>query len=416
MRKTAIMILALMLAFSFTGCKEPDKLAYGKPVKRPEAVDISEQNEIVTDFAVRLLQNTFTGEENVLLSPVSILSGLSLIANGAEGESLSQIEAAVGMSAEEMNAYLYSYTHQLSENWDMDNKLHIANSLWINKDKNITVSDEFLKKNEMYHDASIFYTEFDQSCVEDTNKWIREQTDGKVDEIMNEIPEDVGMYLANSLVYEGVWPEKVYSNKEENFGISFDSISSGNKGLTIIQEREHFYLEDTSACGFMKYLEHGKYAFAALIPDENTDIQTYVQHLSGKRLRTILSNPEHKEYEVGIWMPQFSYDYEQDVVDVLMRMGIREVFDREIAEFSIFCIERGEEALYVEQFKHAASINVNAHGVNTDRRLSYSLKSMYSARFELGSSYSVYLNRPFLIAIIDCEHNVPLLLGVVNNI
>ena len=108
MRKTAIMILALMLAFSFTGCKEPDKLAYGNPVKRPEAVDISEQNEIVTDFAVRLLQNTFTGEENVLLSPVSILSGLSLIANGAEGESLSQIEATVGMSAEEMNAYLYS--------------------------------------------------------------------------------------------------------------------------------------------------------------------------------------------------------------------------------------------------------------------------------------------------------------------
>lgn len=366
MKKVVATMIAIILVLSITGCEEQDKLVSGEPVKRPEVVDISDQNVVVTDFAVRLLQSAFTGEANVLLSPVSVLSGLSLIANGTEGESLTQIEEAVGMSAEELNEYLYSYTYQLSENWDMDNKLHIANSLWINKDKNIKVSDEYLKKNETYHDASIFYTAFDQSCVDAANKWISDQTDGKVSGIMN--------------------------------------------------EREHFYLEDISASGFIKYFEHGKYAFAALVPDEDMDIQTYVQGLSGRRLQKILSNPDHKEHEVGVWMPQFSFDYERDMAYVLKHMGIIDIFERKVADFSSVGLGENGEELYIDRFNHSTKIRIDVNGMNTDRILPFSKYSKYFGRFEFGPWYSVYLNRPFVIAVIDCEHNVPLLFGVVTNI
>lgn len=411
MRKTAIMILALMLAFSFTGCKETDKLAYGKLVKRPEAVDISEKNEIVTDFAIRLLQNTFTGEENVLLSPVSILSGLSLIANGAEGESLAQIEAAVGMSAEEMNAYLYSYTHQLSENWDMDNKLHIANSLWINKDKNITVSDEFLKKNEMYHDASIFYTEFDQSCVEDTNKWIREQTDGKVDEIMNEIPEDASMYLVNSLVYEGMWTEKVSSYTQSDFTRTFAPVLSGNEEFSIMYERESVYLEDIAASGFMKYFAHGKYAFVVLLPNEDQDIKTYIQNLTGKRLYRILSNPIQESNVVGVWMPLFAFDYETNMKDVLRNMGVREILDKEKADFSLIDSIQNDESIQIDTVFYKSCMNLSINGINTDKENSNSEEGY--ALSDL-APYNIFIDRPFISMVIDCEHKIPLLIGVVN--
>lgn len=416
MKKVVATMIAIILVLSITGCEEQDKLVSGEPVKRPEVVDISDQNVVVTDFAVRLLQSAFTGEANVLLSPVSVLSGLSLIANGTEGESLTQIEEAVGMSAEELNEYLYSYTYQLSENWDMDNKLHIANSLWINKDKNIKVSDEYLKKNETYHDASIFYTAFDQSCVDAANKWISDQTDGKVSGIMNEISEDSSMYLANSLVYEGVWSEKVSSGEEKNCSLSFDNISSGNEELTIMNEREHFYLEDISASGFIKYFEHGKYAFAALVPDEDMDIQTYVQGLSGRRLQKILSNPDHKEHEVGVWMPQFSFDYERDMAYVLKHMGIIDIFERKVADFSSVGLGENGEELYIDRFNHSTKIRIDVNGMNTDRILPFSKYSKYFGRFEFGPWYSVYLNRPFVIAVIDCEHNVPLLFGVVTNI
>lgn len=413
MKKIVAILMAIVLALFFVGCKEPDKLVSGKIVKRAEVVDISEQNVVVMDFAVRLLQSAFTGEENMLLSPVSVLSGLSLIANGTEGESLAQIEEVVGMSAEELNEYLYSYKYHLSENWNMDNKLHIANSLWINKDKNITVSDEYLKKNETYHDASIFYTAFDQSCVDDTNKWISDQTDGMVSEIMNEISEDASMYLANSLIYEGVWPEKVYSNKENDFSLSFDNISSGNEELTIMHEREHFYLDDISANGFMKYFEHGKYAFVALVPDEDMDIQTYVQGLSGRRLQKILSNPDYKEHEVGVWMPQFSFDYETDMAYVLMDMGIRDIFEEKVADFSSVGLGEDVEELYINQFIYSTSISVDENGMNTDIKVS---PSQYSYAESIGPWYSVAVNRPFMIAVIDCEYNVPLLFGVVTNI
>lgn len=411
MRKTGIIILGLMFVISLAGCQESDKLTYGKPVKRPETVDISEQNEIVTDFAVRLLQNTYTGEENVLLSPVSILSGLSLIANGADGESLAQIEEVVGMSAEEMNAYLYSYTHQLSENWDTDNKLHVANSLWINKEKNITVSDEFLKKNEMYHDASIFYTEFDQSCVEDTNKWIREQTDGKVSEIINEIPEDAGMYLANSLVYEGLWAEKVSSYTQSDFTRTFAPVLSGNEEFSVMYERESVYFEDIAASGFMKYFAHGKYGFVVLLPNEDQDIKTYIQNLTGERLYRILSNPIQESNVVGVWMPLFALDYETNMKDVLRNMGVREILDKEKADFSLIDSMQNDESIQIDAVFYKNCMNLNINGINTDKE---NLNSEEGYALSDLAPYNIFIDCPFISMVIDCEHKIPLLIGVVN--
>lgn len=355
MRKVILGGIMAALVLSSGGCGQSKKI---------EVADLSEKNVIVTDFAVRLLQESFSKEENILISPVSVLSGVSLIANGVQGDSLAQIEEVVGLSADELNEYLYYYNNHLSEISDENNKFYLANSLWLNKDKNVSVSDEYLKKNKMYHDASVFHTSFTSECVDDTNKWISDQTDGAVSEVVNEISVDSSMYLVNGLVYEGVWPDKVHSGN--TFTISFDKISSGNKELTIMHEREHFYLKDIGASGFMKYFEDEKYAFAAILPDEDTDIQTYVEGLTGERLHKVLSNPVHGTSDVGVWMPLFSFDYKKSMTDMLMNMGIENVFEKEKADFSGFgCIEENEE-LSLDQFLYATSIDIDENGTNTE--------------------------------------------------
>jgi serpin B len=46
-----------------------------------------------------------------LISPVSALIALSMMANGADGSTLSQMEQVLGagMSVDEINKYLYTY-------------------------------------------------------------------------------------------------------------------------------------------------------------------------------------------------------------------------------------------------------------------------------------------------------------------
>ena len=61
--------------------------------------DRMEQGAVaVTDFGVRLLQNTMTEDENVLISPLSVILALGMTANGAGGETLSQMEEVFGIS------------------------------------------------------------------------------------------------------------------------------------------------------------------------------------------------------------------------------------------------------------------------------------------------------------------------------
>lgn len=71
--------------------------------------DLSSGNGKVTDFAVRLFKASEKSGENTLISPLSVLLALSMTANGAEGNTLEQMQAVLGMTTEELNPYLYSY-------------------------------------------------------------------------------------------------------------------------------------------------------------------------------------------------------------------------------------------------------------------------------------------------------------------
>jgi serpin B len=100
--------LTLSLITSLTGCgnkvKDPIKNAIDDTVKNTDLmsgikpnvvtadVDITGDTAVkVTDFAVRLFQNSMSDENNTLISPVSVLSALAMTANGAKGNTLTQM-------------------------------------------------------------------------------------------------------------------------------------------------------------------------------------------------------------------------------------------------------------------------------------------------------------------------------------
>ena len=59
-----------------------------------------------------LLRQTDTGG-STLLSPVSVVYALAMTANGAAGETLTQMESVLGLPLEELNACLRAYADQL---------------------------------------------------------------------------------------------------------------------------------------------------------------------------------------------------------------------------------------------------------------------------------------------------------------
>ena len=181
--------------------------------------DLTEGNKAFYDFTVSLFKENQVNGDNVLISPLSVLCALSMTANGAENDTLKEMEDVFGLSAEDMNKYLYSYINSLEQGEKFSLKL--ANSLWITNDETFKVNDDFLQINADYHNPQIYSVDFNsKDTVKDMNNWVKDNTDGMIPSIIDEpLPKATLMCLMNALAFEAEWANIYddYSVREGNF-------------------------------------------------------------------------------------------------------------------------------------------------------------------------------------------------------
>ncbi|MDE6004360.1 MAG: hypothetical protein K2G88_03140, partial [Oscillospiraceae bacterium] len=136
-----------------------------------------------TKFALELFQNEVNASEtneNVMVSAYSVVQAFGMLANGADGDTKTQIEQTIGgMPIEDLNQYLY--TQRITQPNDEKCKLSTANSIWVRDDaKRIQPKEEFLQTNANYYNASMFKAPFDDSTVIDINSWVKKNTDDMI--------------------------------------------------------------------------------------------------------------------------------------------------------------------------------------------------------------------------------------------
>ena len=207
-RLLALLLTLSITTISLTGCgskiQATNLMEEKKPANPVKMTSISETNTIAaTDFAVRLFQQAKNGEENTLISPLSVLPALSMTCNGAKDETRFQLEQTLGMPVDKLNDYLYSYIHHLPN--EKDCQFHLANSIWLRDAKDFIVDDNFLKNNAKYYDAGIYQSAFDDQTLADINNWVAAQTNDMIPTILDQIDSDAYMYLINTLSFDSKW-------------------------------------------------------------------------------------------------------------------------------------------------------------------------------------------------------------------
>ena len=154
----------------------------------------------MTGFGLDLLRRC-AGEENVLLSPASVLSALGMTANGAKGETLAQFEEAFGLSMDELNKVLSA---ALPED---DGVFSRANAIWFNDRDGLAVNHDFLQANADWYGAGIYSEPFGADTCDEINRWVSDKTKGMIPKILDQVPGDAVMYLVNALAFDGEWSD-----------------------------------------------------------------------------------------------------------------------------------------------------------------------------------------------------------------
>ena len=385
----------------------------------PEEGMIPGEKEIgaLSNASMNVFYNTLKAEDenaNVLISPASLSFAFGIAENGAEGNTLKQMEETVngGIPVEDINPILNYTSYKLNNAEDV--KWGVANSLWFNDNGSCKMEDEFLKKAVSYYDAEVYEKVFDEAVIDEINNWIYKKTDHMIDKVIDEYSKDAMLFIVNAMAFEGEWQEQ-YEKNDVFENMKFNNSDGTQSDVTLLHSTEGRYFELGEGTGFIKPYKGGQYAFVGILPDEGVTPEEYMEGLvnGNEDFSEAVRNAVYGDVEV--YLPEFDADYDKLMNDIYKDMGMDLPFDEDKAEFKGFFTDDETSDVWIGKVLHKTHIEVDRKGTKAAAVTVIEVdKCMALPVFD--DPVVIRLDRPFVYAIVDTETGTPIFLGCQNSI
>ena len=370
----------------------------GEPAKTKKMDDT--MRAAYETFAYKLFAQLPKGKTR-MISPFSIYVALSMLSDGADGNTLAQLDELLGLTAEERNAYLAGWLQELEAVRDKgETTFTNADSVWINEKLKSLVPNDYLNICAQYFKAAVFATPMDDSTVKDVNAWVKSKTKDMIDEIMDRMPPNTAAILMNAITLDAKWDKEFDEEKTKKDYTFTKADGTTEKVDMMFGEMPDGYLQNELATGFIKPYKGGEYSYIALLPREGVSVDQLLASLSPESIRSLLGDKNYKYMKINIGIPKYEAEYSIELNDVLQQLGVTDAFDDTKANLSRMIMDF---SVYVGKVGHKTYISVDEKGTQTagasDVVIQY--RSLPP---------SVILNRPFVYIIVD-SNGLPIFLG-----
>lgn len=363
-----------------------------------------------TLFKKLTLKSTKSGE-NTMISPVSLIVALGMLENGAKGESLAQLEKALGVKVGELNEW-YSIWSKLRSAVGNDT-LKLANSLWYREaGSGLRVENDYLKTLGDIYLAEVIAAKFDMNTVKDINNWVKKNTDGMIERIISELSEDSRLLLINATTFNGSWQDE-YEDADVKENVKFKRENGKIDRVTMLSSVEDDFYENKYLTGTKRYYRDGYYILL-MRPKKGYTVTDVLNKLTVKSFDRLIKNG--RQAEVHLKLPCFKYDYKIDnCKSALEKMGVKDVFDFDKSDLSGMASMEDGSNIYVSRVIHKTHIELDREGTKAAAVTAMEMKCTSAAPIEKEVK-KVTLNKPFIYAICEQETGVPVFMGTVNKI
>lgn len=156
---------------------------------------------------------TNTQNGNFCLSPASAAISFTLFANSIDNPWRDQVVNSLGFkSIDEMNTLTTKLLTYLPAD-ETGVLIKLANSVWVNNKYTISKDYKQFMQSTFRSPVSPLDISDNGHATGIINQWCKDNTEGLIKEIIDKLPEDLGVFWANALYFQGAWADKFDKTK-----------------------------------------------------------------------------------------------------------------------------------------------------------------------------------------------------------
>ena len=340
--KKALMFCVIIAIVSMSNCSDLVNSSDGKKkIDDNHAIGIYKIDEIPekciranNDFSIHLFQslNPQDGDKNIFISPVSVSFALGMTMNGADGNTYEQMKNTLGfgeLNLEEINATYYALIHELYDASD-GVKFNLANSIWYREENKL--ADEFQTLNQDYFDAEVRGLDFvdAENTLNTINGWVEDQTENRIKDLLKTIDPNAIMYLINAIYFKASW--KYQFDEDLTIESRFYPENGIGQVCDMMNIKSQFnFIQGTDYDALELPYGNDNYSMLLLRPKTET-IDNFIQ-IVNRDVISDITNSFSKD-SINVSIPKIELEYEKELNDVLIEMGMDDAFNESRADFS----------------------------------------------------------------------------------
>ena len=403
---TAILTIAAITGIMASCEKSKNDPPPGDPVpieltlKQKDVVDSA--NKFAFDLFIPIVAEK-KGAENIMISPFSITSALSMVLNGAAGGTYDAVLHTLRYDSKTLQEINETYLKLMEDMIPVDPRvtMEIANSVWV--EKRLTVKQSYIDALKTWYMAEARDIDVsDPGAVDMVNGWIEEKTHDKIRDMLDQLSPDLAMLLINAIYFNGKWRCEFDTENTQNKPFY---LTPGNPvQVPMMYQKENFAVTSAGDATLVELpYGQGNYSMVVMLPDENVSLAAAAATLNPQAWAEWMQRLSNGTTEVHLSLPKFEYEYKRELKDDLTALGMGVAFG-DGADFSNI----SDQDILISRVLHQTFIKTDEEGTEA--------AAATVVEFELTSmpmTTVVDINRPFLYFIRETTTGTIVFMGQV---
>ena len=351
---------------------------------------------------------------NVVLSPVSAALDLSMVLNGADGQTRQEMLSALSLSGWELSAINEANAQLIKVIRTPANSitLSVADSLWADS-RRVTLRPGYVKQTQAWYDAEMTDIDFsDPTAATQINGWASKETHGRIAKVIDRIdPADL-LLLLNAVYFKGQWTHKFdkAQTQQRDFTLAGGSIKPVPR---MAQSGRFDYFETPQLQAVRLSFGDGDLAMEVLLPAKSSSLGALEAQLTAEHWTNWQA--QYAPRSGTIELPRFELKSNYRLNEPLQALGMTRAFHPDGAQLTgMFSSAPGPlrtSRFVISSVVQSTYWKVDEEGSEAAAVTTTGIRASVVAR--PAQPFRMIVDRPFFCAIEDRRSGALLFVGAI---